>query len=160
MLWRSKETYMLVSTSHFKTGIFALHCYPCQACWPVSFHGLFRSTVVPAVCYHCMMKLLRSRIRSSLCMADTLTRPFPQLTCLVLGKIVVKLAHGASSLTVVDKTEPPWGFGRPWSSQELPAMCVMHLVCSWLELASWSRADHFLLCVHRHFSCVPALPAL
>lgn len=52
-----------------------------------------------------------------------------------------------------DKTEPPWGFDRPWTSQELPVMC------SWPKPANGTRADHVLLCVRPAVQPCPSSPS-
>lgn len=158
-LWRAKETYMFVPTSHFlwnrnfyrsllpMPGLLASELpWTLQERWGCS-------RVLPPLVW---WSFWGSERRSSPCMADTLTHLSPQPTCLVLGKIVVKLAHGASSLTVPRRIKQDL-LGGP-TAHGLPRSCLW---CA-LDLSLPIEPEQITFsCVFvRQFSRVLALPAL
>lgn len=123
---------------------------------------LFMSAGVTVVCYLPPLvwwSFWGSERRSSPCMADALTHLSPQPTCLVLGKIVVKLAHDISSLTVPRRIKQTLFGGL--IIHGLPRSCLLCAWCTWfiLDLSPPVGPEQITFsCVFIwQFSCVPAL---
>lgn len=120
-------------TPYLRQGL-VVHCYTCQACWPVSFHGFSYLPSSGALGLQeyaitsSLMKVLRIPTQVLVLHGKLLLICLPSPRAWFLKKLLWSWAHGAFLCASEDKTKPPWGLDSPWSSQELPVMWMIHLV--------------------------------